>query len=186
MPFIAIALILAASLGGVSIAAHNTVPGNALYGYKVNVEEKLQGALSLSSESRAQWDVSSAQTRLSEAEELASEGKLDAKMEAQITANLNEHAQNIAAEIAALQQSGNATSAARISAQFKDVLTSNQVLITKIQAKNADKNSLIESSTSVGTQNSSNSNGESGNNSSAQDSNIQVQSSQKTHIDLGL
>ncbi|MDB5188103.1 MAG: hypothetical protein JWO50_623 [Candidatus Kaiserbacteria bacterium] len=182
MPFIAIALVLAASLGGVSIAAHNTVPGDALYGYKVNVEEKLHGALFLSSESRAQWDMTSAETRLTEAEQLASDGKLTADTGAQITANLNEHAQNIAAEISALQQSGNATTAAKISAQFKNILTNNQNLITKIQAENNGKNSLIESSTSVGTENYESS----GENQSTSSSKIRSNTSVQSGINLGL
>lgn len=98
-----LALLLVVALGGsTAYAAQGALPGGILYPVKVYVNEGVAGALAVSDEAKLSYHASVAQTRLKEAEELASEGKLDATTSAQIEANLSQHiaqADTIAAKL---------------------------------------------------------------------------------------
>lgn len=89
--FAAVMLLL---IGGTAYAAKGTVPGDLLYGVKTNINEPIQGALSLSVESKIKFHSEVAQTRLEEAEVLASQNRLDAsttqKLESDIDAHLSQ------------------------------------------------------------------------------------------------
>lgn len=135
MPIIVLTLVLAAALGGgVSVAADKAVPGDALYGFKVNVNEQVEGALALSPEQRANWDIAAAQKRLDEAQTLASNGSLTADNEAKISANFQTHASDVAQQVAVLQQKGDFTNAADIAARFQSTLAQKMSAMTKVEA----------------------------------------------------
>src|SRR5258708_36151599 len=86
---IAILLVLG---GGTSFAAQSALPGNPLYTVKVNVNEKVEGMLSLSDEAKANWEAVLAGRRLTEAENLAAQSKLDAQTRAQLETQFEDHA----------------------------------------------------------------------------------------------
>lgn len=120
MPFIAIALVIAAALGGGTAAvAQASLPGDALWGFKVHVNEGLAGALSASDTAKADWDLNTIKTRLSEAEALSAKGELTAEAEADIAANLKSHGEGIKSAIAKLQADGDAETAASIAARYQ-------------------------------------------------------------------
>ena len=100
-----LALLLVVALGGsTAYAAQGALPGGILYPVKIYVNEQVQGALAVSDEAKVSFHTSIAETRLKEAQTLASQGKLDATTSAQIESNLDEHiaqADTIAATIAA-------------------------------------------------------------------------------------
>lgn len=123
MPFIAIALAVAAVIGGgTAAAAQSSLPGDALWGFKVYVNEGVQGALSTSHEAKAEWDLSSIEARLDEAAALAAEGRLDAKAQARINANVQAHAKGLAGVLAVLEEQGNTLAAADVAARYQGVL----------------------------------------------------------------
>ena len=126
MPIIAAGIIIAALLGGgVSIAAQSALPGDALYGVKVNVNENMQSAFAFSEQAKAQDNITDAKNRIKEAQQLSAEGKLSAQDQADLMANFSEHAQNASQEIADLQAKGNTQDAATLTAQFNDAVSSN-------------------------------------------------------------
>ena len=92
--FVAIAaalLLVVFTGGGTAFAAQGALPGTPLYPVKIYVNENVQGALAISDEAKVSFHTSVAQTRLKEAETLASQGKLDATTSQQIENNLNNH-----------------------------------------------------------------------------------------------
>lgn len=120
MPFIAIALVVAAALGGgTAAAAQASLPGDALWGFKVRVNEGLAGALSASDTAKADWDLNTIKTRLGEAQRLSAKGELTADVQADIAANLKSHGEGIKATIARLQADGNTEAAASIAARYQ-------------------------------------------------------------------
>ncbi len=84
-------LILLLSGSGVGFAAKGTLPGNALYGVKVNVLEPVNLFFKLSAESRAKYESSLVSARLEEAETLAAKGELDDKSEERLSNLLENH-----------------------------------------------------------------------------------------------
>jgi hypothetical protein len=88
---IAALLVVILGGGGLSYAAGKALPGDPLYGFKVNVSEPLRAALTPTLAARAQVQAELATTRLTEAEALAAEGKLNASNEKELTGLLAEH-----------------------------------------------------------------------------------------------
>lgn len=98
-----ILLILALFVGGgASLAAENAVPGDLLYPVKVSVNEKVGGWVRVGDEAEAKWNVKLAEKRLVEAEELASDGELDADVRIRLENNFQRHADKVESRIAAL------------------------------------------------------------------------------------
>ncbi|HVU80226.1 MAG TPA: DUF5667 domain-containing protein [Candidatus Paceibacterota bacterium] len=87
-----IAVLLIVALGSsTTYAAKGSLPGGILYPVKIYVNEKVAGALAVSDEAKLSYHTSVAQTRLEEAEALASQGKLDASATQELESNFNAH-----------------------------------------------------------------------------------------------
>ncbi len=88
------AFLLIVVTGGTAYAAKGSLPGDLLYTVKTGVSEPIEGALSFSVESKIKFHSEVAQTRLEEAEVLASQNRLDAdatqKLESDIDAHISE------------------------------------------------------------------------------------------------
>ena len=113
MPFIAIALLIAAAIGGgTSVAAQNALPGDALWGFKVVINERLQPGN----------DIAAIQTRLQEAKELSEQGKLNAKERADILSNIDEHAAAVEKQINNSRSIGDYTTAAALATNLQAAL----------------------------------------------------------------
>ena len=136
MPFIAIALLIAATFGGgVSLAANQALPGDALYGFKIHINENVGQALSLGSEERANFDISAVEKRLEEAQKLAAQGSLNTDAQAKINSNFEAHAAAIQNEITQLQKEGDYDAAANLSARFESILAAHASAMTEASAK---------------------------------------------------
>lgn len=120
MPIIAIAVALAAALGGgATIAAQNSLPGDALWSFKVHVNEEIRTAFAGSAEAKADTHIDAIEARLAEAQTLAAEGRLDAKTQTNISANFDAHAKAVAQVIAKLEAANNFDAAADIAARYQ-------------------------------------------------------------------
>ncbi len=123
MPFIAIGIAaLLAIGGGASVAANSSVPGDALYGLKIGVNEKIEAALSFSEESRAEEHLEAIAERHAESKKLETEGKLSAEAKASLNANIDAHARAFATALANVKASGNAEATAQLEAKLQAAL----------------------------------------------------------------
>ncbi|MDB5224732.1 MAG: hypothetical protein JWO43_354 [Candidatus Adlerbacteria bacterium] len=123
MPFILIALFLAAFVGGgISTAASHSLPGELLYVFKVGVNERVTSLIAVTPMSKAQWHVEEVQARLAEAAQLAAQGKLDSTTQAQLSADFDQHAQKLSEQINTLEIQGDFAGAAAVAAQFQNVV----------------------------------------------------------------
>jgi hypothetical protein len=120
MPLIAIGLVIAAALGGgTALAAQNALPGDALWGFKVHVNENIEGAMSTSDVAKAGWDLSAINTRINEAQTLAAQGTLTADEQADISTNMQAHISDVTNEIAKLESQGDTQDAADVSERLQ-------------------------------------------------------------------
>ncbi|MDB5225475.1 MAG: hypothetical protein JWL87_427 [Candidatus Adlerbacteria bacterium] len=140
MPFIALAAALVLALGGgASIAANQSLPGDALYGVKVNVNENIDTALSFSAQSKAESHIGAIETRISEVQKLSAGGSLSADAQADINANIEAHAQAVMEAVADLQAKGDYAAAAEVAAKFQSSMTEHASILVQAQG-NADAN----------------------------------------------
>lgn len=107
---------------GTAFAAENTIPGDTLYGVKVNVNETVRGALALSPEAKSNWEAQIAERRLDEASKLAAQGKLTAELETKLETKFAEQTQKIKERIAKLQEAGKNESASELSTRLQSAL----------------------------------------------------------------
>lgn len=126
MPFIAIALIVAAAIGGgTSVAAQNALPGDALWSFKININEKVGAAIAPEGKAQANFDIAALEARMKEASALAADGRLHAQAQAHIEANFEAHARNVALQIEKLQDKGDFEAAAEVAARFQAAVATN-------------------------------------------------------------
>ncbi|MBI4085452.1 MAG: hypothetical protein HY432_03045 [Candidatus Liptonbacteria bacterium] len=135
MPIIAIIAIAAVLGGGTSFAAENSLPGDALYPIKVNLNENVVAALQFSSENRAAWETALAGRRLEEAAQLAAEGRMNAEIRAQIENSFDTHAGNARKKIADIESSGNITAAAGVTSDFESILNAHSAVFARLVAR---------------------------------------------------
>lgn len=123
MPFIAIALAIAAAVGGgASIAAQDSLPGDALYPVKINVNERIETALSFSQEAKAQAHLEAIEARQAEAKELQAEGRLSAEAKANLNANIEAHAEAFANALSHVRVNGDEQAIAQLEVKLKAAL----------------------------------------------------------------
>jgi len=136
---VALAVVLAA--GGVTFAAGDALPGELLYGVKVNVIEKVQSATAVGPEKKVKVQASFAEKRLKEAEKLAIAGDLTPETKIQIEEKFKAHAEDIEATLVELP----ATAAAEASSQVEASLGTHGEILTKIsESADAESKTSIE------------------------------------------
>jgi hypothetical protein len=105
-----LAIILIVSVGGgatLSYASEPSLPGEALYSFKVNISEPMRGALALSNESKADFHAQIIVKRVEEAQTLKETGTLTPE-KTEIVKKLIEKESETFVEVAVdLQQDGN-------------------------------------------------------------------------------
>lgn len=132
MPFIAIALALAVALGGgVSVASQHALPGDALWGFKVGVNENIRAALAAEGKAQANFDIEAIEMRLKEAAKLAANARLSADARADLEENFEAHVESVRAQIASLEERGDYAGAADVAARFQAALAANASVLSE-------------------------------------------------------
>lgn len=117
--YIVIPLIIILSSGGVVFASQDSLPDSILYPLKVNVVEKVEGALAFSPKAKAEHESSLAKKRLLEAETLAKSGKLDSINEKKINTLLSIHTASLNSALDQINTSNSPEVADSISTNFR-------------------------------------------------------------------
>jgi Domain of unknown function (DUF5667) len=120
IPVAVFVLLLVLVLGGTSFAAESALPGDFLYPVKVQVNEKIRTAFTVSPEAKTEWASEQAERRLAEAEALAAQNRLDASNQAKLEASFESNAQEVRNGIVRLEASGNATASVQAASRLDD------------------------------------------------------------------
>jgi len=132
-----ISLIFAVTLGGgVSIAANSATPGDVLYPFKINVNERVQARLAQDTDAAVALHLAAMEERLEETMTLAKKGALDATTAAKLTENFNIHAHAVTKTITQLQTLGDPAGAAELATKFQTTLTRQTATLVDVGAKN--------------------------------------------------
>ncbi len=133
-----IALIVAISMvvsGGVSLAAEQSLPGEALYAIKTHVNEPIRGALAVSEQAQADWDARRVERRLEEAEALSVGGRLTADLRAAIEEQVKERVEAVKESVTTLRGHDDVSSAAEVSARLEVALGVHEQVLAKLAEK---------------------------------------------------
>ncbi|MBY0539532.1 hypothetical protein K2P56_03825 [Patescibacteria group bacterium] len=131
-----VALLLVAGIlfsgAGVSFAAENALPGDALYPIKVEVNEPVVAVLSVSSESKALWNAELAERRLEEAAKLASDDALTDEAKEELENRFEKHAERFVVDVERLEAS-EASIAADVATRFENTLLAHEVVLADVE-----------------------------------------------------
>ncbi|MBP9816728.1 MAG: hypothetical protein KBD05_01750 [Candidatus Pacebacteria bacterium] len=136
--FLAVFAVLVSSAGGVSLAAEDAVPGDAMYALKVNVNEPLYTLTAVTPSAKAAVATSRAERRLKEAEVLAARGSLDETAVAELSERFHDSADEAASHIEELSDTAPEKSI-DASVELESVLSAHGRIIDDIiAARNGD------------------------------------------------
>lgn len=123
MPFLIVAFLLASAIGaGASFAAQNALPGDPLWTFKTDINEKVAEALAPEGKMRAEFHIAAIDTREKDATLLNASKPLSADVQTHIEENIATHVHGAEAQIALLQSKGDYAAAADEAAQLQAVL----------------------------------------------------------------
>lgn len=117
---------------GVSFAAENAVPGDVLYPIKVEVNEPVVAALSVSQESKVLWNAERAERRLEEAALLASNGTLTDERKKELEERFDQHAERVIAEVERIEADDSST-AVDIASRFENRLLAHETVLEDVE-----------------------------------------------------
>jgi len=130
MAYVTIFLVVISMVGGtLSFSARGSLPGEVLYTYKIQVNERIEGFVAHTHEAQARWNLATLQERLLEARTLAKRGKFDAGAQAQVTANIQTHVQALTTIIETLQKDGAHTEASLLASNIYQILSTEAQLV---------------------------------------------------------
>lgn len=136
--------ILVALGGGTAAAAENAAPGDALYPFKIHVNESVRGALAVSTDAEADWQSTRAVRRLEEAAHLAAEGRLDTETREQLRTKFAEHQEKAERLLAQLSAKGNTEAAAAVSSHIEANLAAYNDILTSIKKSRPTSTDMLE------------------------------------------
>ncbi len=129
-----VALALFSLIGATTVgAAAHALPGDTLYGVKVQFVEELGGWFAFSHEARGNLAVTRAQRRLKEAAQLAAGPGLTADAQIWVTAQLEAQARQTRQHASRLEAQGRTEAAARLGSRYEAVLEANERILTDIE-----------------------------------------------------
>lgn len=102
LPILVIAGLLMGS--SVSFAAENTVPGDVLYPIKIQVNERVLGAVAVTPKAQAAWDVRLVERRLEEVERIAVTPGVLLEVQQITQSNLEKYTNRVKARVAKFEQ----------------------------------------------------------------------------------
>lgn len=139
MPIILVLSLLFGTGTLASVSAEKALPGDVLYPVKIGVNENVKSLFAVSNESEAKLKASFAETRLKEAEILASEGRLNNETRKTIETRFTSQSEEVKHRLNVLknQENGKA-SALSISSDFEASLRAHANVLSAISVKNDD------------------------------------------------
>jgi len=132
---------------GTSVFAQNALPGDLLYPVKINVNENLESFVAVTPKAVAQVSVKQAIRRLTEAEELAKQNKLNASSTDEIKGKFEDKISSVDRQIYNLESRGATSSVAEIKNEFKKQVKKHSDMFLRIAG---GKNDQTSQSYSVG------------------------------------
>lgn len=131
-------------VGGGAVLAEKSLPGDSLYSLKTTYEN-VRSQFATSPESRARWSTSRVERRLSEARDLASDGRLSKEVAEGLAHNLSNYSSSIEGELENLRSRNKETVALEIDGEYRSTVRVYKKLLSQITSENDDLIALLRS-----------------------------------------
>lgn len=114
------------------IVADGSLPDEFLYPVKINFNESVRSILAITDSDEAKWQVSAAERRLSEAEALASDGRLTTEIRKMLEDEFISHVDAVGASTEQLVIAGEYSAASEIMVSLEATLIAHEEIITQL------------------------------------------------------
>jgi hypothetical protein len=128
---IAVFVIMIFGVGGSSLAARGSLPGNFLYPVKVNINEGIKTAV-LSGPARTAYEVERVKIRIEEAKQLVVQDKFTPRVQEQLATRITSHVENVQKDITTLAKKGDLKVAFEISSDLEHSLEESQASVAEL------------------------------------------------------
>ncbi|MBI5078217.1 MAG: hypothetical protein HZB11_02545 [Candidatus Yonathbacteria bacterium] len=119
------------TFGSVSLAAENTVPGDALYAVKIHINEQVRAAVAVTPKAKAEWDVRKAERRLEEVEKLALTPNVSSEIKIVAEENFNASANKVEERIANFEKEDDSEEAIGTAEKLAEMLRKHEGVFDK-------------------------------------------------------
>jgi hypothetical protein len=130
-------LALLIGTGGISLAAESSLPGDALYTVKVNINESAKSLVAITPEAKAKFALEIADKRLKEVALLSQKGRLNNQTGLILTKQLAKQADQVKFQVASLVSTNDLKSAQEIALNFESSLRAHELILEKISTNYA-------------------------------------------------
>lgn len=121
--------------GAMAYAAQDSLPGDILYGVKINVNERVESALAISIEAEGEVVALHAERRLQEAAILVSQGRLTEQLNKNVEDLLEEKIEALDGVIAVLNEKQNYEAAFRLQTILEGKIDAHAEILDRLQEK---------------------------------------------------
>jgi hypothetical protein len=119
---------------GTTYASEQVLPDSPLYGVKL-LKEQVQAALITDPEVKAEWEAELAERRLSEAAQLAANGKLSSELQAELEARFEAHSEKVGDRIKLLEEKDNFQASAGLASRFEASLDAHNRILSRLSER---------------------------------------------------
>lgn len=124
--------------GSVSVVADNSLPGDPLYSFKVNVNEEIKGAFLKTPQDKISWEKQRIDTRLNEIKTLASTQTLTKAKQEKAQQALDTHLAKVSIELATLSEE-QPNEALKVTADLEENLKAKKEALATAVAENSQE-----------------------------------------------
>jgi len=124
--FAVVVVVMVFGIGGTSLAAQNSLPGDFLYPVMVNLNEGIKVAL-LTGSAKAEYEVQRVKNRVDEIKQLAAEDRLSPEARTVVATRLNSHVSRLQKDVDSLTEKGEFKVALDITTELEDSLKSDEL-----------------------------------------------------------
>ena len=118
--------------GGTLSLAENTLPGDALYSLKININEEVRDIAALTPEAKARLAIDVTERRLQEAASLSAQGRFDQNSQNIIKKALTKNVDQFKNRVASLVQRSDFAAAQQLAVDFESSLKAHELILEKI------------------------------------------------------
>lgn len=120
--------------GGTLSLAEKTLPGDALYSLKININEEVRDIAALTPEAKARLAIDVTERRLQEAASLSAQGRFDQNSQNIIRKALTKNVDQFKNRVASLVQRSDFSAAQQLAVDFESSLKAHELILEKISS----------------------------------------------------
>lgn len=142
IPIVLVLLVMAG--GGTGIVAQKSLPGDALYPFKIHLNENIESMAAVTTEADAEVELMQATRRLEEVEDLKVQGNLSPQAVSEVKDNFSNKVNSLNKNLEKIEKRGNTRASSEINQKFKNKITEHYKAFLEVSKNSTTTSPFIE------------------------------------------